>query len=489
MPGHLRWWPGFIEVLNDKGLAKMKIGGAPVGAFLFSGRIISLVLAAFFAAGSMVTAGTLVSAGILVTAGTMIIATDVCAGLSPSKSRPGFAALADKFEAQTVEDRRWLHENPELSNRETQTQVFLRKALNEIPGIVIIEGDWGTGLVAELKGGKPGPRIAWRADIDALPITEETDLPFKSIKKDTLSGGREVGVMHACGHDLHMSIALGAIRCLAAVRDQMPGTLMLIFQPAEETGDGAQDMLAAGLFDGDRLPRCVLAFHDHPTIAYGQVGSCSGWSTANVDGFRLTVKGRGGHGAYPHRSIDPVTLAAKMVLAFNDIVAREIDVNHHAVISVGSIEGGAKSNVIPSEVKIAATVRTHDEETRLQIKKSIERTVKSLAQSVGAPAPDLKYYLGTPSGYNDPQLVSEVREVFSRVLGPENDITYLPGMGGEDFSRYGKVVPGFQFRLGVAPPGQEDTMSLHSSTFNADERSVRLGMELVAEVLWDQLNR
>ena len=355
--------------------------------------------------------------------------------------------------------------------------------------ITFIAGDWGTGLVAELKGAQPGPRIAWRADIDGLPITEDTDLPFRSTCRDTLQGGREVGVMHACGHDLHMSIALGAIRTLASVRDQLPGTLMIIFQPAEETGDGAHDLLAAGLFDEGRKPDRILAFHDHPTLAYGQVGSCSGWSTANVDGFRLTVKGRGGHGAYPYRSIDPVSLAAKMVLAFNDIIAREIDVNHRAVISVGRIEGGAKGNVIPDEVYLEATVRTHDAATREAVKEKVARTVSSLAASVGAPEPELEYYFGTPAGYNDPALVDQVREVFRRVLGPENDLTYAPGMGGEDFARYGQVVPAFQFRLGVAPPGQENTMSLHSPVFRADERSVGLGMHLVAEVLWDQLSR
>jgi amidohydrolase len=402
---------------------------------------------------------------------------------------PDLAAMARGHEEQTIVDRRWLHQNPELSNREHNTQAYLRKALEGIPGITFIEGDWGTGLVAELKGAKPGPRIAWRADIDALPITEDTDLPFRSTCRDTLSGGREVGVMHACGHDLHMSIALGAIRTLASVRDQLPGTLMIIFQPAEETGDGAHDLLAAGLFDGGRKPDRILAFHDHPTIAYGQVGSCSGWSTANVDGFRLTVKGSGGHGAYPYRSIDPVSLAAKMVLAFNDIIAREIDVNHHAVISVGRIEGGAKGNVIPDEVYLEATVRTHDAATREAVKEKVARTVSSLAASVGAPEPVLEYYYGTPAGYNDPRLVEEVREVFRRVLGPENDLTYPPGMGGEDFARYGQVVPAFQFRLGVAPPGQENTMSLHSPVFRADERSVGLGMHLVAEVLWDQLHR
>jgi len=400
---------------------------------------------------------------------------------------PDFEALTQKNLPQTIADRRWLHQNPELSGREHATQDYLRAALEKIEGIRFLEGDWGTGLVAELEGGRPGPRVAWRADIDALPITEDTDLPFRSTRRDTLRGGREVGVMHACGHDLHMSIALGAVRNLAAVREQMPGTLMILFQPAEETGAGAKRMLDAGVFEGDRKPDCVLAFHDHPTIGYGQVGSCPGWASANVDGFRLTVKGRGGHGAYPHRSIDPVTLAAKMVLAFNDLVAREIDVNKHAVISVGRIEGGAKGNVIPDQVELEATVRTQDGETRAFVQKRVEEVALGLAAAAGAPEPDLEYFLGTPAGYNDPELVEQIRTVFRRVLGPENDTTYPPGMGGEDFSRYGQVVPGFQFRLGVAPPGQENTMSLHSSTFNADERSVGLGMRLVAEILWDQL--
>lgn len=402
---------------------------------------------------------------------------------------PDFEALTEQFVDQTIIDRRWLHQNPELSGREHATQAYLRRTLADIPGLTFIPGQWGTGLVVELVGGRPGPRVAWRADIDALPLTEKTGLPFASTCRDTLRAGREVGVMHACGHDIHMSVALGAIRLLSAVRETLPGTIMFIFQPAEETGDGALTMLAGGVFDEGRKPRTILALHDHPTIAYGQVGSCPGWASANVDGFRLTVKGDGGHGAYPHRSIDPVTLAAKMVLAFNDIIAREIDVNHHAVISVGHIEGGAKANVIPDEVFLQATVRTHDDETRALVKQKVERTVFALAESVGAPVPELEYYYGTPSGYNNPVLVKQVREVVARVLGPENDIQYPPGMGGEDFSRYGREVPAFQFRLGVAPPGLENTMILHRPTFDPDERSVALGMRLVAEILWDQLQR
>lgn len=399
---------------------------------------------------------------------------------------PDFAALVRKHEAATVADRRWLHAHPELSGREVATQARLRQILAEIPGVAFIPGEWGTGLVTMLAGGQPGPLVAWRADIDGLPVTETTGLPFTSTSTDTLAG-REVGVMHACGHDIHMSVALGALRVLAEVREQMPGSVMFIWQPAEETGDGAQQMLEAGVFAHGRLPKCALALHDHPTLKIGQIGSCPGWATANVDGFTLVVSGQGGHGAYPHNSIDPVTLAAQMIQAFNRIVAREIDVNHHCVISVGSINGGAKGNVIPDQVVLEATVRTHDEATRLAVKAKIERTVSGLAAAAGAPEPELDYRLGTPAGYNDPALVAQARAVIRRVVGEENDIVYSPGLGGEDFARFSQVVPGFQFRLGVDPPG--GTASLHSPEFTPDERAVVIGMRVVAEIIWDQLQR
>ncbi|RPJ47752.1 MAG: amidohydrolase [Candidatus Latescibacterota bacterium] len=399
---------------------------------------------------------------------------------------PNFRELARRHEAEAIADRRWFHERPELAMRERETAARLREILAAVPGIEIVEGEWGTGVVAILRGGLPGPLVAWRADIDALPIAEETGLPFASTRTDTL-GGRTIGLMHACGHDIHMSVALGAARALSDARLAMPGSVLFVFQPAEETGEGAAAMIEAGVFAGDRLPECVLALHDHPTLRVGQVGSSAGWSSANVDAFRLTVKGKGGHGAYPHETIDPVTLASRMVLAFNDIVAREVDPNKPAVISIGSIHGGSKSSAIPDEVVLSATVRTRDEETRLAVKQKIERTATGLASAAGAPAPLVDYFLGTPSGYNDPALVEEVREVFRRVVGPENDLEYPPGMGGEDFSLYGRIVPGFQFRLGVASDGAPT--NLHSATFGPDERAIAIGIEVTSEVLWDQLVR
>lgn len=390
--------------------------------------------------------------------------------------------IVEKHIDRTIEDRRWFHAHPELALREHETRAKIVEILSGVPGMEIVEGDWGTGVVAILRSGNGGPLVAWRADIDGLPIEEKTGLPYASTKTDTV-GGVNTPVSHACGHDIHMSVALGAARVLADVRRELPGDILWIFQPAEETGAGSEMMLAAGVFGDGRMPESVLALHDHPTLFTGQVGSCPGWASANVDVFRLTVRGSSGHGAYPHRAVDPVTVAAKMVLAFNDLIAREIDVNHHAVISVGSIQGGAKSSVIPDEVVLTATVRTHDEGTRMAVKEKIERTVAGLAASAGAPEPLLEYYLGTPSGYNDPALASRVRSTVRELLGPEADVGYEPGMGGEDFSRYGQVVPGFQFRLGVAPRGGEE-MTLHSSEFNPDEGAVGIGMRVVSAVLY-----
>jgi hippurate hydrolase len=400
---------------------------------------------------------------------------------------PDIAQLAERFEPRAVEDRRWLHQHAELPLREHETQDWLRQTLSEIPGVKLIEGDWGTGVVAMLEGGLAGPTVAWRTDTDALPITEETDLPFACTRRDTLSGGRDTGVMHACGHDIHMTVAVGMLRILSEVRDQLPGQVLFIGQPAEEIGAGALQLLEAGLFGEGRRPKCALAIHVHPTIPYGKVGSRPGPSTANVDGFRLTVKGKGGHGAYPHKSVDPVSLAARMVLAFEGIVARQMDVNRPSVISVGSIHGGSKSNVIPDEVVLEATVRSHEEETRQELKERIERTVVGLAAAHGAPEPELEYYFGTAAGYNNPTLVAQCREVFRRVLGKENEIIYDPPMGGEDFSYYGKEVPGFQYRLGVGRPERE--MTLHSPDFDPDERAIGLGIRLAAELVWDQLSR
>ena len=399
---------------------------------------------------------------------------------------PAAADTVDDLLADTVADRRWLHEHPELSGREHATRDYLARSVAAIEGVEPVAGDWGGGLVYVLAGARPGPTVLWRADMDALPLTETTGVPFASTVTDTLRGA-PTGVMHACGHDIHMSVALGAMRLLAARRADLPGRLVFVFQPAEEIGAGARQLIAAGVLEGDLAPDRVFALHVHPTLLAGQAGVCAGPSTANVDGFRLTVRGAGGHGAYPHRTVDPVSLACRMVLAVNDVIAREIDPNHPAVISFGRIEGGRKANVIPDEVRLEATVRTRDPQTRALVEQKVARTVRGLAGAAGAPEPVFEFYQGTPAGFNDPELSREVMAVIARQLGPENAIDYPPGMGGEDFGRFSSAVPGVQFRLGVGRPDRD--MSLHSPAFDPDESSVTVGARLVAAILEDQLSR
>ncbi len=400
---------------------------------------------------------------------------------------PDFAALAAGQTEAVTSLRHWLHAHPELSLREFETQRRLRSELEGIPGIELLDGDWGTGLVAVLRGGKPGPLVAWRADIDGLPMRETTGLPFASTATDSL-GDRAVGVMHACGHDLHAAILIGAARVLAPLRADMPGTVLFVLEPAEEVGAGAPTLLEAGLFTKIGKPAAIYAIHDHPTIRTGQVSYCPGHSAANVDDFSIRVLGKGGHGAYPHKTIDPIVIASEMVLALQAVVSREVDAARSAVVTVGSFHGGTTSNVIPDYVDLRGTVRTFEPEVREQLHTAVLRTVKGIAAAAGAPEPEIRYALGTPSVNNDPALVDETLPVLKRVVGSEKVVRYEPGMGGEDFSFYQEQVPGFIFRLGVGRPDRPE-MNTHSPEFDPDEAALPLGVRLACEVLWDRLQR
>lgn len=402
----------------------------------------------------------------------------------PGTMRPDFDALATAVAERTIADRRWMHQHPELSRREFRTQDYLRERLSEIPGIELIEGQWGTGLVAVLRGGKPGPLVAYRADMDALPITEETGLPFASTVTDSYRG-RQVGVMHACGHDLHSAILLGIARVLSEARAELPGSVLFLLEPAEEVGEGAELLIKGGALTVAGRPVAIYAVHDNARQPYGQVGWCPGFASANVDDFQVKVIGRGGHGAYPHRTIDPVLIAAQIVVALQSIRSRELDANEPAVITIGSIRGGEVSNVIPDEVELRGTVRSLDPKVREQIRSAVLRTVKGIAAAAGAPEPQIRYGWGTPSVYNDPDLVAMTVPTLRRVLGDDNVVQYEPGMGGEDFSFFQRELPGFIVRLGVGRPDRD--MTIHSSTFDADERGIPLGVRLMSEVLWDRL--
>lgn len=401
---------------------------------------------------------------------------------SASPAGPDFEQLAGLEADSLISLRRWLHAHPELSMREYNTQERLRRELLAIPGVELVPGEWTTGLVAVLRGGRPGPLLAYRADIDALPLREDTGLTYASTVVDT-SGGRTLPVMHACGHDVHAAVLIGVARVFSRVREEMPGSVLFIVEPGEEIGAGARTLIEAGVFEKGGMPKAIYAVHDHPSILYGQVSYCPGRSAANVDEFVVRVVGKGGHGAYPHKTIDPVLIACDMVSAFQNIVSREVDAATSAVITVGSIHGGTTSNVIPEDVELRGTVRSLEPEVRELLKASVMRTAQGIAAAAGAPEPEIRYVFGTPSMYNDPVVGDPAVRVLQGVLGKENVIRYVPGMGGEDFSEFQKVVPGFMFRLGVGRPDRP--MNLHSAGFDPDERGIALGVRLVCEVMWD----
>lgn len=370
------------------------------------------------------------------------------------------------------------HRNPELSFQETETAKRMAAELRKI-GFAVTEKVGGNGIVGVLKNGE-GPTVLVRADMDALPIVEETGKPYASTVTTEDEAGNTVGVMHACGHDIHMTVWTGAARRLAEMKDKWKGTLVFIGQPAEERSGGANAMLADGLYERFPVPDYALALHDTPGIPAGKVGYCPGYSLANVDMMDITVYGKGGHGAAPQHTIDPVLLASRMVVALQTIVSREISPLDPAVVTVGSIHGGTKGNIIPNEVKLELTMRSYTDEVRMALIEKIKRICNGLAISAGLSEEQYpKYKLReehTPAVYNDPELTERIRQVFVGTLGEENVRQMPPGMVGEDFARYGRTeeeVPIFLFWLGAAEPeryaaaqrGELTLPSLHSSGF------------------------
>ena len=370
------------------------------------------------------------------------------------------------------------HTHPELSFYEIETAKRMAEELRKI-GFEVTEKVGGNGVVGILKNGE-GPTVLVRADMDALPIVEETGKPYASTVTTRDEAGNTVGVMHACGHDIHMTVWAGAARRLAAMKDKWKGTLAFIGQPAGERSGGANAMLADGLYERFPVPDYGIALHDTPGLPAGKVGYCPGYSLANVDMMDITVYGKGGHGAAPQDTKDPVLLASRMVVALQTIVSREISPLNPAVVTVGSIHGGSKGNIIPDEVKLELTMRSYSDEVRMALIEKIKRVCNGVAMSAGlAEGQYPKYTLReeyTPSVYNDPELTERVRQVFVKDLGAENVEEVPPGMVGEDFARYGRTeeqVPIVLFWLGAADPeayeaaqrGELSLPSLHSSKF------------------------
>jgi amidohydrolase len=345
-----------------------------------------------------------------------------------------------------------LHANPELAFQEVQTAARLAKELKTI-GFEVTAKVGGHGVVGVFKNG-PGPAVMVRADMDALPITEKTGLPYASKVRTRDKEGNDVGVMHACGHDMHMTCWVGTARTLVTMKDRWQGTLVFIGQPAEEVGGGARRMIADGLFKRFPRPDYCLGLHCAPHLPHGVVGYSEGLLLANVDTVDITVTGKGGHGSAPHLTIDPIVIAARIILDLQTLVSREVNPQDAAVVTVGSIHGGTKHNIIPSEVKLQLTVRSFKDEVRQHLLEGIARIAKAAAATARAPEPAIRVELDdfTPALVNDAPLAKKTATMWQSVLGKDNVKEVPPIMGGEDFSRYGKEVPIFFYFLGTADP-------------------------------------
>ncbi len=411
--------------------------------------------------------------------------------------------LVDKEYPSLEKLYRHLHAHPELSLQEKETSARMAEEL-KTAGFAVTERVGGYGVVGVMKNGD-GPVVLIRTDTDALPVKEETGLPFASqvlVKDDQ---GREVSVAHACGHDVHMTIFTGTARLLFFLKKNWKGTVVMIAQPAEERGAGARAMIADGLFNRFPRPDYALALHVDSSLEAGKIGYTSGYALANVDTVEITIRGIGGHGAYPETTKDPIVISAQVILALQTIISRENRPYDPAVITVGSIHGGTKSNIIPSEVKMQLTVRTYSDQVRNRLLAAIERTAKGIALAAGVP-PELEPIVETkreeytPATYNDPELVKRVTATLGRLLGADNVVTREAMMGGEDFGRYGREepkIPIFMFRLGSVSPeriqesrrdGGKPLPSLHSGLyFPQAEPTIKTGIKAMTSAVLDLL--
>jgi len=345
-----------------------------------------------------------------------------------------------------------LHEHPELSGHETETAAKLAAKLRSA-GYEVTEHVGGTGIVALLKNG-PGPTIMLRTELDALPVEEQTGLPFASKVRMKDDAGRDVPVMHACGHDLHMAALLGTAEIMAATKNRWHGTLMLIGQPAEETIHGAEGMIRDGLFTRFPKPDVAVALHVDNERPAGMAAITPGVYNTNSDSVRITIYGKGGHGAMPNTAVDPIVISARTILSLQTIVSREIKPGEMAVVTVGYIRAGTKNNIIPDQAEMGLTIRTFKADVRKQILAAITRIADGEAAAAGAPRPPLvEHYEGTDLVYNNPELAERLRTPLEAALGKNNVVTAEPIAPSEDFSFYiEQGVPGFYFSLGGADP-------------------------------------
>lgn len=410
-----------------------------------------------------------------------------------AQSRPEVDAAAARLKSQVLAWRRDFHQNPELSNREVRTAAKVAEQLRRL-GLKPQTGIAHHGVVAIVEGGKPGPKIALRADMDALPVSEQVDLPFAS-RVVTEFNGQKTGVMHACGHDAHTAILLGVAEALVAMRQQLPGQVMLIFQPAEEgapAGEkgGASLMLEEGLFKSFK-PEAVFGLHVFSTLPAGTIGYRKGPFMAASDFFGVTVTGRQTHGSRPWGGIDPIVASADLIGTLQSTISRRTDISAlPAVVTIGAIHGGIRNNIIPDEVKMLGTLRTFDDGQRRRIVGDMRNVIESVAHAHGAKgALEITEQPGNPVTYNDPQLTARILPSLQAVAGTDKVVETPLIMGAEDFSHFARQVPGVFFFVGATAPGIDPLAapSNHSPLFKLDESALDLGLRALLQTSLDYL--
>ena len=418
-------------------------------------------------------------------------------------------AMIDRDIASWLTTYRNLHTAPELSHREEKTSAFVAGELRKL-GFTVTEhigkyqnAQWsGYGLVAVMKNG-PGPTVLVRTELDALPVEEKTGLAYSSQVTTKNDAGVEVSVMHACGHDMHMTSFLGTAKMLSELKSRWSGTLIMLGQPAEETGDGANAMLRDNLYTNFPKPDFAIALHDKPELETGKVGYTPGYAMASATSIDIKIRGVGGHGSAPETTKDPIVVAAQVVMALQTIVSRENSPLDPAVVTVGSIHGGTRYNIIPDEVNLQLTVRTYKEEVRKRILASIERIVKGVTTTAGIPddrAPVVKVAEGTGSTYNDPQLIERLVVTFKQALGEDNVVQMPPMMASEDFGYFSMdhAIPTTIFWLGASDPAKVKASretgvalpGLHSALFApVPEPTLRTGVKAMTSAVLDLMKK
>jgi amidohydrolase len=402
---------------------------------------------------------------------------------SPSILHAQVDELAAAINGQVVEWRRDIHANPELGMQEFRTAALVAEHLRSL-GIDVTTEVGGTGVLGVLEGGRPGPVVALRADMDGLPVTELADVPFASQVRAQWQG-KEVGVMHACGHDNHVAILMGVASVLAEMRDDLPGTVKFLFQPAEEGPGGAEPMIAAGVMENPKVD-AVFGLHVFP-MPVGTVAYRSGGMLASSDGLRIVVRGVQTHGAMPWGGVDPIVTASQIVVGLQTVVSRQVDLTDSpAIVTIGQMEGGNRGNIIPDSVLMVGTIRTLNPDTRTLVHERVRRLAENVAAANGAEA-EVTIGLGYPVTVNDPGLTQRMVPSLQRVAG-SGAVTMPPTLGAEDFSYFAEEAPGFFIGLGVGADDPSLVHPNHSPFFYADERALPIGVRALASLAVDYLS-